>query len=103
MAARRGISYPFDYPQVHMKPLETGTDGGYTVGYMNIQNNPKLIGFLQAIGLALILTVLGFLANAANLNGLVNPEMATLVAAVALAIENSINAKSGKSLFGLVG
>ncbi len=83
--------------------LET-TDGGYTMGSMTtIQMSPKLIGVLQAIGLALILTVLGFLANAANLNGLVNPEMATLVAAVALAIENSINAKNGRSLFGLVG
>ena len=68
-----------------------------------IQKYPKLIGFLQALGLAIILALLSFLANATNLQGLVNPEMATLVAAVALAIENSINAKSGKSLFGLVG
>ena len=83
--------------------LEQGTDGGIIVGMTTIQTNPKLIGFLQAIGLALILTVLSFLANAANLQGLVNPEMATLVAAVALAIENTINAKNGKSLFGLVG
>ena len=83
--------------------LEQGTDGGIITAMNTIQTNPKLIGFLQAIGLALILTILSFLANAANLQGLVNPEMATLVAAVALAIENTINAKNGKSLFGLVG
>ncbi len=86
-----------------MKSLEIGTDGGYTLGMNTIQMNPKLIGVLQALGLALILTVLSFFANVANLNGLVNPEMATLVAAIALAIENTINAKNGKSLFGLVG
>ena len=79
------------------------TDGGYTIVGMNIKTNPKLIAVFQALGLALILTVLSFLANATNLSGLVNPEMATLVAAIALAIENSINAKNGTSLFGLVG
>lgn len=69
----------------------------------NIQNNPKTVALLQAIGLAALMGILAFLANSTNLSGLVNPEMATLVAAVALAIENSINAKSGRSLFGLVG
>ena len=79
------------------------TDGGAIMSSMNTQINPKLLGFLQALGLALIMALLSFLANTANLSSLVNPEMATLVAAIALAIENSINAKSGKSLFGLVG
>lgn len=70
---------------------------------INIQNNPKTVAVLQAIGLSALMGILAFLANTANLQGLVNPEMATLVAAIALAIENSINAKSGKSLFGMVG
>ncbi len=86
-----------------MEPLES-TDGGVIISSMNyIQTNPKLIGVLQALGLSLLMALLAFLANSANLGGLVNPEMATLVAAVALAVENTINAKSGKSLFGLVG
>ena len=70
---------------------------------INIQNNPKTVAVLQDIGLSALMGILAFLANTANLQGLVNPEMATLVAAIALAIENSINAKSGKSLFGMVG
>lgn len=63
---------------------------------------PKLAGVLQALGLALILTILSFFADAANLSFLVNPQTETIVAAICLAIENTINQKSGKSLFGAV-
>lgn len=64
--------------------------------------NGAVLAVLQALGLAVLEAVLAFLANAANLQGLVNPQMAALVAAVALALENSIYNSTGKSLLGTV-
>jgi len=61
-----------------------------------------LLTVLQALGLAILEAILAFLANAVNLQGLVNPQMAAVIAAVALAIENSIYNKTGKSLMGSV-
>lgn len=57
---------------------------------------------LQALGLVIIEAIFAFFADASNLGGLVNPQMASLVAAIALAIENSLYNKTGKSLFGTV-
>ena len=65
-------------------------------------NYPKLTGALQALGLAIIITVLAFLADATNLSFLNNPYMATVVAGICLAIENALQAKTGKALFGSV-
>lgn len=64
--------------------------------------NGTILAVLQLLGLTVIEAVLAFLANASNLSGLVNPQMGALVAAVALAIENSLYNKTGKSLFGTV-
>jgi hypothetical protein len=64
--------------------------------------NPAFIGALQGVGLAIILTVLSYFADAAHLNGLINPQMATLIAAICLAMEKNIEASTGKSLFGSV-
>jgi hypothetical protein len=61
--------------------------------------NPPLLGALRGLGVAVLIAILSWLGNAANLPFL-NPETATLVAAVALAIEHQIEAKTGKALFG---
>ena len=61
--------------------------------------NPLLLGALRGLGVAVLIAILSWLGNAANLPFL-NPETATLVAAVALAIEHQIEAKTGKALFG---
>jgi len=64
--------------------------------------NPKLVGVFQALGLAILLTICGFLADASNLSGLFNPYTATIISAIALAIEQDIQSKTGKSLLGSV-
>lgn len=64
--------------------------------------NNIVLGILQGLGLALLETVLAFFADATHLNGLVNPQMALVVAAIALALENHLYDKTGKSLFGTV-
>ena len=86
-----------------MDNLYKNTDGDVSIEGMNtITMSPKVVGALQGIGLAVLLAVLAWLANATNLSGLVNPEAGTLVAMVALAIENSIESKTGNSLMGIV-
>ena len=73
---------------------------------MNTSTNPVksgvLLAILQALGLTILEAVLVFLANATNLQGLVTPQMGMLIAAVALAVENTLYNKSGRSLFGTV-
>ena len=61
-----------------------------------------LLTVLQALGLVVLEAVLAFFADAANLQGLVNPTSGALIAAVALALENAIYNKTGKSLLGTV-
>lgn len=62
---------------------------------------PGLSGFLKGLLLVVILAVTSYLSDAANLTGIA-PVIATLVVAVASAIESSIKANSGKALFGAV-
>jgi hypothetical protein len=64
--------------------------------------SPAVIGFLRAITVAIIMAVVSFLANAANLNGVVSGGLATLIAAVALAVEHSMAAGTTTALFGAV-
>ena len=64
--------------------------------------DPKLIGFLQGIGLTLILSACGYMADASNLSGYFNPVTAALISGIALSIENAIQARTGKALFGSV-
>lgn len=63
--------------------------------------SPALLGSLRALGVAVLIAVLTYIGNAANL-GFLNPETATLVAMAALAIEHAIEAKTGNALFGTV-
>ena len=71
---------------------------------MNTSTNPVksgvLLAILQSLGLVVIEAVLAFFANSVNLQGLVNPQMGMLIAAIALAVEQSLYNKTGKSLMG---
>ena len=64
--------------------------------------SPLLLGFLRGIGFAVLGAVLVYLGDATNLTGILNPSTATIIAALALGIEHSIEAKTGNALFGAV-
>ena len=69
---------------------------------MNI--SPLVAGFLKGILLAAIGAIVLYLSNAANLNGVVSPILATLIAAIASSIESNMKATSNGTtgLFGAV-
>jgi hypothetical protein len=64
--------------------------------------SPALLGFLRGIAFALIVAVLTFVGDASHLTGLLNPESASVLAALALALEHVVEAKTGSALFGTV-
>lgn len=64
--------------------------------------NPYVLGFLRALGFALLTALLNFLANVTNLNGIVTPGVAAIIAALALSLEHGIASKTGSALFGAV-
>lgn len=64
--------------------------------------SPAVLGFMRGLGVAIVVAVLTYLGDAANLNGLVSPTLAALIAAIALAAEHGIQAKTGNALFGAV-
>ena len=68
--------------------------------------NPKILGAIKVLGgialWAAVNAVLVYLSDATHLNGYVNTTLALLIAAVAGAIENNIQSKTGNALFGAV-
>lgn len=66
--------------------------------------NAAQAGFLKGLGTVIAFSVVGFLANAANLEGVLSPALASIAAALFAAIESSLKAKSNgeKGLFGAV-
>ena len=66
--------------------------------------SPAWSGFLKGIVLAAIGAVVLFLADSANLTGVLSPTLAVLVASIFSAIESSMKASSGGTvgLFGAV-
>lgn len=64
--------------------------------------SPALNGLLKGLLLVVILAVTSFFGDAAHLTPLVGNLIATLVAAVASAIESNIKDKTGNGLFGVV-
>lgn len=60
------------------------------------------IGFLRGLGMVILIAVLGYLGTASNLTLIANPFVAGLIASVALAVEHSVQAKTGKALFGAI-
>lgn len=59
-----------------------------------------MLGFLRTLLVVVIISVLSFLGNAANLNGLVSAGMATVIAGLAMSLEHYIESKTGSALFG---
>ena len=64
--------------------------------------SPALIGFLRGLGLVILMAILAFLANATNLNGLVNPTVGSLIAIIALTLEHAFS-PPGTALAGTIG
>ena len=64
--------------------------------------NPAVLGLLRGLGFAIVLAVLSFIGDAANLHGLLNETLAGLLAAGALALEHSLESKGQGALFGAV-
>ncbi len=67
-----------------------------------ILNSPIVLGFLKGLGVAVLGAVLSFVANAANLQGLVSPPIAALLAAIALGLHDHIQSTTGSLLFGAI-
>lgn len=69
---------------------------------MNV--SPATAGFLKGLVLVIVLAVVDFLGNAANLNGILSPSIAVIVAAVASGLESHLKASSGgtTALFGAI-
>jgi hypothetical protein len=62
--------------------------------------SPALLGFLRGTGFALLVALLSYIGDATNLSGVLNPATASVIAALALAVEHAIEAKTGNALFG---
>ncbi len=60
------------------------------------------MGLLKGLGVAVLGAVLSYLANAANLQGIVSPPVAALLAAIALGLHDHIEVKTGAVLFGAI-
>lgn len=69
-----------------------------------IQLTIQQIGFIKAIGVVVITAILSYLGNAAHLNGVLSPVLASLVAALAASLESHFKDASGntEALFGAV-
>jgi uncharacterized membrane protein len=62
--------------------------------------SPALALMLKGLGLTVLLAVLAFFSNAANLNGVLPEVVVGIIALVASRIESTIKEGSGKALFG---
>lgn len=58
------------------------------------------IGFIRAVGYTLLTALLAFLANQANLSGLVGDSSALIIAGLAASIEHYVESRGGGALFG---
>ncbi len=61
------------------------------------------LGFVRALGVVIIMAVLGFLGDANNLNGIVSTGVAGMISGLALSLEHYFAGKKpGSALFGSV-
>ena len=69
---------------------------------MNV--SPALAGFVKGLGTVVVFAVVGYLANSANLDGVVSTSLATILAGIFSQIETVLKARSNgeKGLFGAV-
>lgn len=61
---------------------------------------PAWASFIKTIGIVVALAILGFLSDAANLNGVFGATASALIVAIAAALEAKIKAASGQAFFG---
>lgn len=64
------------------------------------QLSPAMLGLVRSLGFVVILAVVSFLANAANLHGVVSDGLAASIATLALVAEHYLEGKTGSALFG---
>jgi hypothetical protein len=66
--------------------------------------NPFWAGFLKQVVMVAIMAVIVYLSDATNLQGVLSPTFAVLVASLFSGLESSIKAESGgtKALFGAI-
>lgn len=63
--------------------------------------NPAVLGFIRGIGVVVIAAALAYVGDVSHLVFL-SPTVATVIAALALSLENYIEGKNGNALFGAV-
>lgn len=63
---------------------------------------PALLGALRSLLAIVIMAVVTWLANSANLQGIVAPAIGTIVSMIALAIEHSMATGTTTALYGAV-
>lgn len=66
--------------------------------------SPAVLGALRTLGILVLVTVLSWLSNAANLQGVFSPVVVSVITILAGALEQSLSVKSGNTtaLFGAV-
>ncbi len=64
--------------------------------------SPALLGLIRGVGTAVIMAIATYLANAANLNGIVGAGTGAIIAGIALMVEHVIEGQTGNALFGAV-
>lgn len=64
--------------------------------------SPAILGLLRAIGVMLVVSLVHFLGDAANLTPFMSSSVASIVAMISLAFEHSIEEKTGSALFGAI-
>lgn len=67
---------------------------------MNV--SPAVLGVIRSLGFVVILALVHWLSDAANLHGIMNEGLATLIATIALSFDHSLEAKTGTAAFGAV-
>lgn len=67
---------------------------------MKLNLTPAQLGLIRGLGVAILMVVLKYVGDTANLNGLVSDGTAAIVSMFALSIEHYIESRTGSSLFG---
>lgn len=66
--------------------------------------SPAVAGFIKGLGIVLLVSFLSYLGDATHLSGIMNPVVATMIAALASSFESHLKSESDNktALFGSV-
>jgi hypothetical protein len=64
--------------------------------------SPALLGAARSLLAVVVMAIVTWLANSANLNGVVAPAIGTIISMLALSCENWLSAQGNTALFGMV-